>query len=118
MIHLPSDLKYSKFIYNMAPNFWFIHNIYIMILLSIYCYSSSPTFLWPRNINESCFLLFSRKYYSSFCNVDRVKLRETIIGVFLSFKLSPIGNTSGACTIIKHAFIIDSFRSKLVCLSK
>ncbi len=27
MIHLKSDLQYFKFIYNMVPNFWFVHNI-------------------------------------------------------------------------------------------
>ncbi len=27
MIHLKSDLRYFEFIYNMASNFWFVHNI-------------------------------------------------------------------------------------------
>jgi len=27
MTHLSSDLEYFKFIHNMAPNLWFIHNI-------------------------------------------------------------------------------------------
>ncbi len=27
MIHLASDLRYLKFVHNIAPNFWFIHNI-------------------------------------------------------------------------------------------
>ncbi len=28
MFRTKSDLKLPKFIYNMAPNFWYIHNIY------------------------------------------------------------------------------------------
>jgi len=28
MIHLKSDSRYFEFIYNMAPNSWFVHNIY------------------------------------------------------------------------------------------